>query len=269
MMTNTARFAAQQRLRRHACACVIPFFNERDRILHVLEVATQTAHLAQVICVDDGSTDGASALIAQRFPHVRLLLLPHNSGKAAAVQAGVELVQTSHVLLLDADLRGLAAAEIDRAIVTALATPEIDMIILRRVKAGMHARLCRGDVLFSGERIVKTADLAVALAANPSRYQIEIALNRMMLEQGKRVYWMPSSARNTLKVQKHGPMRGLAGDVAMVKNMIDYAGVSAYLDQYLHFAREEARSTREPTAFEGAELQEGLATTSVDWRQLS
>ncbi len=157
----------------------------------------------------------------RRFPQVSMLLLTNNSGKAAAVRAGVELVKASHVLLMDADLRGLAAAEIDRAIAAALANPEIDMIILRRVKAGMHARLCRGDVLFSGERIVKTADLLAALAANPSRYQIEIALNRYMLENGKQVYWMPSSARNTLKMHKQGPVRGLAGDVVMVKNLVD------------------------------------------------
>jgi len=154
-------------------------------------------------------------------------------------------------------------------VAAALAQPEIDMVILRRVKAGMHARLSRGDVLFSGERILKTADLIAALATNPHRYQIEIAINRYMAECGKRVYWMPSSARNTLKAQKHGPIRGLAGDVAMVKNMIDYAGVGAYLEQYLHFAREEARLAYETKTVEGAETLEGLATTSVDWRQLS
>lgn len=254
---------------RHGCACVVPFFNERERILSVLDVVTTLPHLAQVICVDDGSTDGTAALVARRFPQVSMLLLTNNGGKAAAVRAAADMVRTSHMLLMDADLRGLAAAEIDRAIAAALAKPEIDMIILRRIKAGMHARLCRGDVLFSGERIVKTADLLAALSANPSRYQIEIALNRYMLETGKRVYWMPSSARNTLKMQKRGPMRGLAGDMAMVKNMIDYAGVGAYLEQYLHFAREEARLAYETKTVEGAETLEGLATTSVDWRQLS
>jgi hypothetical protein len=142
-------------------------------------------------------------------------------------------------------LRVLAAAEIDRAVATALASSEIDMIILRRIRAGMHARLSRGDVLFSGERIVKTADLLTALATNPSRYQIEIALNRYMLENGKRVVWMPSSARNTLKMHKQGPVRGLAGDVAMVKNMVDYAGVGAYLEQYLFFAREAGEEPRD------------------------
>ncbi len=192
---------------RYGCACVVPFFNERERILPVLEVVTTIQHLTQVICVDDGSTDGTAALVIRRFPQVNILLLPRNSGKSAAVQAAADLVRTSHVLLMDADLCGLTTAEIDRAVAAALASSEIDMIILRRVKAGMHARLCRGDVLFSGERIVKTADLISALAANPSRYQIEIALNRYMLENRKRVVWMPSSARNTLKVHKQGPVR--------------------------------------------------------------
>ncbi len=232
-------------LQRHECVCVVPFFNERERILHVLDVVTTLPHLAQVICVDDGSTDGTAALVARRFPQVSMLLLTRNSGKAAAVRAAAETVQASHMLLLDADLRGLAVAEIDRSVVTALANPDIDMIILRRIKAGMHARLCRGDVLFSGERIVKTADLLAALATNPSRYQIEIALNRYMLENGKRVCWMPSSARNTLKMHKQGPVRGLAGDVAMVKNMVDYAGVGAYLEQYLFFAREAGEQPRD------------------------
>ena len=118
------------------------------------------------------------------------------------MRAGVNLVHTSHVLLLDADLRGLVAGEIGLAVSTALAYPEIDMIILRRVKAAIHARVSRGDVLFSGERILKTADLHEVLASNPDQYQIEMAINRSMLQQQKRVYWMPSSARNTLKLRK-------------------------------------------------------------------
>ena len=227
-------------LPRPRCSCIIPFQNEQGRILRVLNVATRLNNLTQVICVDDGSTDDTSRQIVLRYPGVTLLRVPVKGGKAAAVRAGIDLVHTSHVLLLDADLRGLEAGEIGLAVSTALAHPEIDMIILRRVKAAIHARLSRGDVLFSGERILKTADLREVLALKPDQYQIEIAINRSMLQKQKRVFWMPSSARNTLKMRKSGPVRGLAGDVAMVKNMIDFAGVGTYVEQYLHFAREKA-----------------------------
>ncbi|MCS6843484.1 MAG: glycosyltransferase family 2 protein [Caldilineales bacterium] len=223
-----------------ACTCIIPCYNERARIAPVLAEVLRVANLAEVIVVDDGSTDGTADLVAQRFPGVTLLRLLRNQGKAAAVQAGVDRVATSHALLLDADLRGLRAAEIEAAVALALARPDVDMVILRRVKAGVHARLCRGDVLFSGERIVKTNDLRAALATSPDGYQIEIALNRYMALHGKRVVWVPSSARNTLKMQKHGPVRGLTGDIKMVKHMIDYAGLGAFVEQFLFFARDRA-----------------------------
>ncbi len=134
------------------CSCIIPFHNEQGRIFRVLNVATRLNNLTQVICVDDGSTDDTSRQIVLRYPGVTLLRVPQKGGKAAAVRAGADLVHTSHVLLLDADLRGLEAGEISLAVSMALAHPEIDMIILRRVKAAIHARLSRGDVLFSGER---------------------------------------------------------------------------------------------------------------------
>ena len=128
-------------LPRPRCSCIIPFHNEQDRILRVLNVATRLNNLTQVICVDDGSTDDTSRQIVLRYPGVTLLRVPVKGGKAAAVRAGIDLVHTSHVLLLDADLRGLEAGEIGLAVSTALAHPEIDMIILRRVKAAIHARL--------------------------------------------------------------------------------------------------------------------------------
>lgn len=222
-----------------ACTCVIPCYNERSRISPVLAEVLHVANLTEVIVVDDGSTDGTADLVAQRFPGVTLVRLLQNRGKAAAVQAGASRVLTSHTLLLDADLRGLRAAEIEAAVDLALSRPEVDMVILRRMKAGVHARLCRGDVLFSGERIVKTDDLRAALATAPNGYQIEIALNRYMVLHGKRVVWVPSSARNTLKMQKQG-VRGLAGDFKMVKHMMDYAGLGAYVEQFLFFARDRA-----------------------------
>lgn len=246
-----SRYVAQHASGVNQCTCIIPFYNERNRILRVLNVATRLSRVTQVICVDDGSTDGAAALVARHHPNVTLVRQPHNTGKAAAVQAGASLTTSSHVLLLDADLRDLRAAEVNLAVATALANPAIDMIILRRVRAALPAHLSRGDVLFSGERILKTVDLATALVGNPSRYQIEIAINHYMMRRRKQVYWMPSSARNTLKIEKSGLVRGLAGDLTMLENMIDFAGLGAFLQQYLFFAREELPPVGAPVEGDG------------------
>lgn len=88
---------------------VIPAFNEAERLGPTLErVLAYLAGLpagAEVLVVDDGSTDG-TATVAQRFADrgVRLVRLAANRGKGAALKAGVLASRGDEVLLCDADL---------------------------------------------------------------------------------------------------------------------------------------------------------------------
>ncbi len=219
------------------CSGLIPFYNERDRILSVLAVASRVRGLHPLICVDDGSTDGGALMAQNHFPNVQIVRLEQNQGKTEAVRAGMRLVQSEYVCLLDADLRCLTAHEIEAALACLINDPGIDMIILRRVNAAFNSKITRGDVLFSGERILRTRDLARVLNGCAKKYQLEIAINQYMMEQRKRVYWMPSSALNTLKVQKIG-FAGLERDMFMIKNMLDYSGIGTYVKQLFDFATE-------------------------------
>jgi len=208
-------------------------------VLNVLRVATRVKGLSQIVCVDDGSDDDTTALVRRRFSSVTVVELPENRGKAEAVRQGVRRVESDHVLLLDADLRFLVARDVSMAIARITGDPGIDMIILRRNGAA-HSRICRGDVLFSGERILKTADLHEILRLRPERYQLEIAINTYMMDRRKTVYWMPSSAVNTYKLEKIGLGAGLARELAMVRDVMSYQGIGMYVKQYLRFAREQA-----------------------------
>jgi glycosyltransferase involved in cell wall biosynthesis len=224
---------------RPTCSCIIPFYNEGHRILTVLDVVTQVKGLSQIICVDDGSEDEGSELLRGHFPHVTVVELPRNRGKAEAIQEGLEFVRGDYVLLLDADLRSLEAQEIAAAIAKIVGHPRIDMIVLRRFGAP-HCKLSRGDVLFSGERVLRTEDLARILRADPQKYQLEIAINQYMMDHHKLVYWMPSSARNTYKMDKLGLKAGLAREIMMLRNMMSYRGIGAYVEQFLSFAKKRA-----------------------------
>ena len=243
---------------RSTCTAILPFHNERDRILPVLAAVYDVDLVSRIICVDDGSTDGASAQVIATFPDVTLLCLPDNQGKAAAVAAGLEMVETSHVLLVDADLRDLRASDLTRALDMILHDTNLDMVLLRRMSAGLHARLLRGDLLFTGERVLKTADLRAVLACQPTGYQLEIAVNAYMIDHGRTVRWAPSSARNILKIEKQHSIHGLMADMWMARSMLSHSGVRGYAYQYLFFAHKRGLSAADTRAQSAALRQRTL-----------
>jgi GT2 family glycosyltransferase len=59
---------------------------------------------AEVIVVDNGSTDGSLAYLAASHPRVRVLALPHNTGFAHAANRGLDAAQHEFVALLNTDV---------------------------------------------------------------------------------------------------------------------------------------------------------------------
>jgi dolichol-phosphate mannosyltransferase len=91
---------------------VIPVFNERDSLLplhaEIAAVAERARLDLEVLFVDDGSTDGSWAVIAdlaRKHPAVRGLRFRRNFGKAAALSAGFRAARGEIILSLDADLQ--------------------------------------------------------------------------------------------------------------------------------------------------------------------
>ncbi|MBI5777277.1 MAG: glycosyltransferase family 2 protein [Nitrospirae bacterium] len=139
-----------------ALSVVIPAYNEARRILPYLQAIT--AYLSrrglsyEILVVDDGSEDDTAMLVERtgaQYSHVRLIRLPRNSGKGAAVRAGMQAAQGELQLFTDADG----------------ATPIQE---LERLEAAMK----------------NGADLAIGsrtLASRDSRYRVRARLHRTLL----------------------------------------------------------------------------------------
>lgn len=85
---------------------VIPTYQRKERLARVLDgLARQTQTGFDVVVVDDGSTDGTSAYLAEaRFPFQLRAIAQLNAGPGAARNAGVAAARGEIVLFLDDDV---------------------------------------------------------------------------------------------------------------------------------------------------------------------
>ena len=101
---------------------IVPCHNEAQSIQAVLEGIRRVIPRAEVIVVDDGSTDN-TAHIAASVPGVQVLRLGENQGKGVALRRGIDATRGDTVLFIDGDGQD---------------SPEDILPMLARAKAGSH-----------------------------------------------------------------------------------------------------------------------------------
>jgi glycosyltransferase involved in cell wall biosynthesis len=202
-----------------AVTCLIAAYNEAPRIGGVLAAAAAHPLLAEVIVVDDGSQDG-TAEVAAAVAGVTVIRMPTNRGKTWALSAGIEAATAPHLLLLDADLQGLAAAHLT-ALIDPVAGGRADVSLSLRGNAPRPWHWLGLDYI-SGERVIPRemlAGRAEDLRRLP-KFGFEVALNRDILDRRLRLAVVPwPEVASPLKAAKHGLRAGVTGDLRMMADI--------------------------------------------------
>jgi glycosyltransferase involved in cell wall biosynthesis len=232
---------------RKGISCVVCAYNEEHRIRNILDAVDRHPVLAEVIVVNDGSTDQTEALLAT-YPNVKVISYSPNRGKTYALSRGIAAAAHGHLMLLDADLAGVTPADID-----ALAAPVIGgdadvSISLRSNSLAIYRAM--GLDFVSGERVMPTSLLKEAVAAMQRlpRWGGEAFMNELIIQQRLRlavVYW--PHVVNVRKYAKLGRWRGMLSEFSMMRDAVNVLTLGGVLRQNLALLQLVTRRARKPS----------------------
>jgi len=195
---------------------VIPAFNEANGIAATVQ-GLKPQGFAEILVVDDGSTDGTAA--AAESAGARVVRHPYNKGNGAAVKTGIREAASAVVLLMDADTQH-DPAEAGK-IIGPIGT--YDLVIGARQLSDQSALRALGNAIFralaswltgrpipdltSGYRAAKRPALLDILHLLPNGFSYPTTSCLSMMKSGQSVLFVPISARPRVGTSKIRPFR--------------------------------------------------------------
>jgi polyisoprenyl-phosphate glycosyltransferase len=219
---------------------VLPCFNERDHVaLEVkrIRAALDAAGLShELLCVDDGSTDGTREVL-QGLEGIRAILLPRNQGSGTARRIGTQHARGAVVVWTDADMTYpneripelVAQLEEGWDQVVGARRTEAGTYKLARVPAKWAIRklacyLTNTDIpaLHSGLRAFKRSVAEPYLRLLPAGFSCVTTITLAFLSNGHPVKYVPVDYARRAGRSKFHPLKDAYNYLLQVLRMVMY-----------------------------------------------
>jgi glycosyltransferase involved in cell wall biosynthesis len=198
---------------------VIPAFDEAATVGESIAAALRHPDVAEVLVVDDGSTDGTARAAAAAG--ARVVRLDRNGGKAAALDAGVLAAKHNVILFLDADVTGHTDQTLSR-IMQPVIDGRFEMYVGIRARSTLWLnRLLHFFPIIGGDRALTRRLWEAVPQHNKNGFQIEIALNYTAKRFDKRMgFELIPGTDHHIKEKKYGILTGLARRAQMIADIV-------------------------------------------------
>jgi glycosyltransferase involved in cell wall biosynthesis len=219
---------------------VLPCYNERSHVeLEVkrIRAALDAAGMSyELICVDDGSTDGTREVL-QTMPGIRAILLPRNQGSGTARRIGTQQARGGVVVWTDADMT--YPNELIPELVNQLDDAYDQVVGARKTEAGSYklfrvpakwairklaAYLTNTEIpdLNSGLRAFKRSVAQPYLRLLPAGFSCVTTITLAFLSNGHPVKYVPVDYFKRAGRSKFHPFRDAYNYIIQVLRMVMY-----------------------------------------------
>jgi glycosyltransferase involved in cell wall biosynthesis len=221
---------------------VIPAFNEVDGIGPTLEELSASLPGAEIIVVDDGSSDGTAGLV-ERHPNVTLIRHGFNRGYGAALKTGMANASRPLVAWFDADNEHRVSDLV--SMIGSIRNGQLAAVIGQRTSGGASAVRGVGKTVilllarslgFSGGRdmncglrVFRTEVISRYLPLLPSGYSASMTSLLIMLERGYPIEYHPVELAARIGSSKVTLRAGFASLLLVMRVIMMFAPVRIFL----------------------------------------
>lgn len=185
---------------------VICTYNEEKNVEYVIRKCHDFVPGAELVVVDDGSTDDTQNIIAnlKKEFEINYILIPENKGKSNAMVTGVEEANNEIILFFDADITSIKKEHFEQLLSPiAVDEPEADMVLGTPSETFIDYRVNPFRSL-TGERAMFKKDLIPVLEdIRDIRFGVETYINLYYQANGKRIKYLKlDGLTNPIKYKK-------------------------------------------------------------------